>query len=118
MDVTLQRLLLGRNGRSQLLTGLRGVGKTVLLDEFSRIAGQLDYVHEHIEISEDGRLTLRLAAAMRRALIKIDTKKRVGEAVVRVLGLLKAFTLTLPEGTSLNIDVPAVNGLTDSGDLA
>lgn len=118
MDVTLQRLLLGRNGRSQLLTGLRGVGKTVLLDEFSRIAGQLDYVHEHIEISEDGRLTLRLAAAMRRALIKIDTKKRVGEAVVRVLGLLKAFTLTLPEGTSLNIDVPAVHGLTDSGDLA
>jgi hypothetical protein len=118
MDVTLQRLLLGRNGRSQLLTGLRGVGKTVLLDEFSRIAGQLDYVHEHIEISEDGKLTLRLAAAMRKALIKIDTKKRVGEAVVRVLGLLKAFTLTLPDGTSLNIDVPAVHGLTDSGDLA
>ena len=118
MDVTLQRLLLGRHGRSQLLTGLRGVGKTVLLDEFSRMAGQLGYIHEHIEISEDGKLPLRLAAAMRRALIKIDTKKRVGEAVVRALGLLKAFTLTLPDGTSLNIDVPVVRGLTDSGDLA
>lgn len=67
MDVTLQRLLLGRNGRSQLLTGLR-VGKTVLLDEFSRIADQLGYIHEHIEISEDGKLPLRLAAAIRRAL--------------------------------------------------
>jgi hypothetical protein len=118
MDVTLQRLLLGRSGRSQLLTGLRGVGKTVLLDEFSRLAGRHNYVHEHIEISEDGKLTLRLAAAMRRALMKIETKKRVGDAVVRVLGLLKAFTLTLPDGTSLNIDVPAVHGLTDTGDLA
>jgi hypothetical protein len=118
MDVTLQRLLLGRDGRSQLLTGLRGVGKTVLLGEFSRLAGRLDYVHEHIEISEDGKLPLRLAGAMRKAIVKIDTKKRVGEAVVRVLGLLKAFSLTLPDGTALNIDVPAVHGLTDSGDLA
>ena len=31
MDVALQRLLLGRDGRSEMLTGLRGVGKTVLL---------------------------------------------------------------------------------------
>lgn len=118
MDVTLQRLLQGRNGRSQLLTGLRGVGKTVLLNEYSAISGKLGYIHEHIEISEDGKLPLRLAAALRRALIKLDTKKRVGEGVVRLLGLLKAFTLTLPDGTSLNISVPAVHGLTDSGDLA
>ena len=118
MDVTLQRLLLGRNGRSQLLTGLRGVGKTVLLDEFSRKANQLGYLHEHIEVSEDGKLPLRLAAALRRILLKLDTRKRVGEAAVRALGMIKAFSLALPDGTSLNIDVPAVGGLTDSGDLA
>ena len=35
MDVALQRLLLGRDGRSEMLTGLRGVGKTVLLNEFN-----------------------------------------------------------------------------------
>jgi hypothetical protein len=118
MEVTLQRLLSGRSGRSQLLTGLRGVGKTVLLEEFSRTASRLGYIHEHVEISEDGKLPLRLAAAMRRVLIKLDRKKRVGEAVVRALGSLKAFTLTLPDGVSLNIDVPVVHGLTDSGDLA
>ena len=40
MDVTLQRLLIGRDGRSQMLTGLRGVGKTVLLNTFRSMALQ------------------------------------------------------------------------------
>lgn len=118
MDVTIQRLLLGKNGRSQLLIGLRGVGKTVLLNEFSGYADRLGYLHEHIEISEDGKLPLRLAAALRRALLKLSAKKRVGNAAIRALGVVKAFTLTLPDGTSLNIDAPTVHGRTDSGDLA
>lgn len=37
MDVALQRLRRGRDGRSQLLTGLRGVGKTVMLNEFEQL---------------------------------------------------------------------------------
>lgn len=56
MDVAAQRLLLGRNARGQLLTGLRGVGKTVLLNEFERIADKHGYFHAHIEVTEDGRL--------------------------------------------------------------
>jgi hypothetical protein len=118
IDVALQRLLLGRNGRSQLLTGLRGVGKTVLLNEFSMVAGRRGYIHEHIEISEDGKLPLRLAAALRKALLKLDGKKRVQGVARQALGVLKAFTLTLPDGSSLNIDVDAVRGAADSGDLA
>ena len=50
MDVALQRLLLGRDGRSQMLTGLRGVGKTVLLNEFEQLADARGYFHEHIEV--------------------------------------------------------------------
>jgi hypothetical protein len=118
MDVALQRLLLGRNGRSQLLTGLRGVGKTVLLNEFSLLAGRRGYIHEHIEVSEDGKLPLRLAVALRKALLKLDGKKRLKEVALQALGVLKAFTLTLPDGSSLNIDVDAVCGAADSGDLA
>jgi hypothetical protein len=118
MDVTLQRLLIGRSGRSQLLTGLRGVGKTVLLNEFSMLAAKRGYVHEHIEISEDGKLPLRLAAALRKALLKLDGKKRLRGVARQALGVLKAFTLTLPDGASLNIDVDAISGAADSGDLA
>jgi hypothetical protein len=118
MDVTLQRLLLGSNGRSQLLTGLRGVGKTVLLNEFEDLAEARGYFHEHIEISEDGNLASPLASALRRVLLAMDAKRRIGEMARRALGVLKAFTLRIPDGPELSIDVDVVFGPADSGDLA
>jgi hypothetical protein len=90
MDVSLQRLLLGRDGRSQMLTGLRGVGKTVLLNEIEQIADSHGYFHEHIEISESGDLATRLAAAIRRVLLSMDARRRIGDRVLRSLGILKA----------------------------
>ena len=50
MDVALQRRLRGRDGRSLMLTGLRGVGKTVMLNEFELLADGRGYFHEHIEV--------------------------------------------------------------------
>jgi len=118
MDVALQRLLLGRDGRSQMLTGLRGVGKTVLLNEFELIAGARGYFHEHVEVAEDGVLAPALVAAFRRVLMTMDAKRRIGERVRRALGILKAFSLRLPDGFEINLDVDAVPGPADSGDLA
>jgi hypothetical protein len=118
MDVALQRMLRGSNGRSQMLTGLRGVGKTVLLNEFEDLAGGRGFFHEHIEVSEDGSLAPLLASALRRVLLAMDAKKRIGEAVRRALGVLKAFSLRIPNGPELSIDVDAVAGPADSGDLA
>jgi hypothetical protein len=117
-DVALQRLLAGRDGRGQLLTGLRGVGKTVLLNEFERTAEYHGYFHAHIEVAEDGRLPGRIAAGLRAVLLQMDARRRVGERARRALGVLKAFTLTLPEGSTLRIDVDAVIGPADTGDLA
>jgi hypothetical protein len=118
MDIALQRLMLGRDGRSQLLTGLRGVGKTVLLNEFEQIADGRGWTHEHIEVTEDGNLAPRLAAALRRVLLMMDARQRIGERVRRALGVLKAFTLRLPGGPELSIDVEAIYGPADSGDLS
>lgn len=118
MDVALQRLLLGRDGRSQMLTGLRGVGKTVMLNEFEQIAEGRGYFHEHIEVGEDGDLAPRLASAFRRVLLSMDARRRIGERVRRALGVLKAFSVRLPDGPELSIDVDAVYGPADSGDLA
>ncbi len=118
MDIALQRLLRGRDGRSEMLTGLRGVGKTVLLNEFEHLADARGYFHEHIEVSEDGDLPPRLAAAFRRVLLSMDAKRRIGERVHRALGILKAFSIKLPNGPELSIDVDAVHGPADSGDLA
>jgi hypothetical protein len=118
MDIALQRLRLGRDGRSEMLTGLRGVGKTVLLNEFELLADARGYFHEHLEVGEDGDLPPRLAAAFRRVLLSMDARRRIGARVVRALGVLKAFTIGLPGGPELSIDVDAVHGPADSGDLA
>ena len=118
MDIALQRLRIGRDGRSQMLTGLRGVGKTVLLNEFEQLADARGFFHEHIEVSEDGDLPTRLAAAFRRVLLSMDAKRRIGVRALRALGVLKAFSLRLPDGSELSIDVDAVHGPADSGDLA
>jgi hypothetical protein len=48
----------------------------------------------------------------------MDAKRRIGERVHRALGVLKAFNIRLPDGLELNIDVDAVHGPADSGDLA
>jgi len=118
MDVALQRLRQGRDGRSQMLTGLRGVGKTVMLNEFEHLADARGFFHEHVEVGEDGELTPRLASAFRRVLLAMDAKRRIGDRVLRALGVLKAFSIRLPGGPELNIDVDAVYGPADSGDLA
>ena len=118
MDVALQRLRLGRDGRSQMLTGLRGVGKTVMLNEFEQLADARGFFHEHVEVGEDGDLAPRLAAAFRRVLLSMEAKRRIGERVRRALGVLKAFSIRLPGGPELSIDIDAVYGPADSGDLA
>lgn len=118
MDIALQRLLLGRDGRSQMLTGLRGVGKTVLLNEFELLAEGRGYFHEHIEVNEEGDLPFRLASAFRRVLLAMEARRRIGERIRRALGVLKAFSLRIPGGIELSIDVDPVPGPADSGDLA
>ncbi len=118
MDVALQRLLLGRDGRSQMLTGLRGVGKTVLLNEYELIAEGRGFFHEHVEINEDGALAVRLASAFRRVLLAMDARRRIGERIRRALGVLKAFSVRIPGGVELGLDVEPVYGPADSGDLA
>ena len=57
-------------------------------------------------------------AALRRVLLAMDAKKRIGAAARRALGVLKAFSLKIPNGPELTIDVEAVFGPADSGDLA
>ena len=52
-DIAVQRLSIGRPAKSQMLTGLRGVGKTVLLREFGQIARGHGWVTEHIEATDD-----------------------------------------------------------------
>jgi hypothetical protein len=114
--VTARRALAGRPGRSLVAVGLRGVGKTVLLNRFCQIAEQEGFSVGFIEAGEHGDLRVALAARLRRILLRLE--RSGADHVLRALRVLKTFTAQLPDGTRLSLDVDALRGYADSGDLA
>lgn len=115
--VALRRTKSGRPGKSIMPIGLRGVGKTVLLNRFHEMAQEYEFAAAFIEAPETGDFKSILAARLRTILLELD-KGPVSRAVKRALGVLKSFTYTLPDGTSITLNVDAVEGTADSGVLA
>jgi AAA ATPase domain len=110
---------LGAGGTQKhlILTGLRGVGKTVLLNEFEANCDAAGWPGEARELAEGSSIAHAVAKAARKALLEMSATKRAGDAVRRGLGALRAFTLTLGDIT-FRFDVDALEGVADSGDLA
>lgn len=107
----------GRPGKSIMPIGLRWVGKTVLLNRFTEIAGDEGLQVGLIEAPETGDLRVLLAGHLRRALLQMDRSNST-KAVLRALSVLKSFSLQLPDGSRLALDVDAIVGEADSGVLA
>lgn len=97
--------------------GLRGVGKTVLLNRFAEVAQQEGYKVAFIEAPEAGNFPALLAARLRRILLEL-AHGPVSTAVNAALRVLKSFTLTLPDGTSIRVDPEPFQGRADSGILS
>jgi hypothetical protein len=123
-DVVLERVARGRPERSLVLTGLRGVGKTVLLGELRSMAVRRGWGAGKIEGRPDAELRRPLAAALHRAVRDLAVRHRAPDRVEAVLGVLKAFALrSNPDNAKLRdrwqpgIDVPAAVGRADSGDI-
>lgn len=116
-DITVQRALDRRPGKSVMPIGLRGVGKTVLLNKFQGLAEVRKMAVGFIEAPETGDFRQLLAQRLRTILLDLD-RSRVSQAVTRALGVLKAFSLQLPDGSSIAIDIDAFAGRADSGILA
>lgn len=113
----LRRAQSGRPGKSVMPIGLRGVGKTVLLNRFAEIARQEGLAVGFIEAPESGDFRALLATRMRKILLELDARG-ISAKVLRAMRVLKTFTMQLPDGTRLAIDVDALAGQADSGDLA
>lgn len=116
-DEMLSQLEAGGTQRHLVLTGLRGVGKTVLLNEFEARCEAAGWPGETRELAQDSRIGHVVARVARKALMEMSVAKRAGDAVRRGLGALRAFTLTLGDIT-FRFDVEALAGVADSGDLA
>lgn len=100
-----------------MMIGLRGVGKTVLLNRYERIAEQEGMKVAYLEATETGDFSRMLATRLRKVLLGLS-RGRVRRVVNRAMGVLKSFTLQLPDGTSIGLGVEAIPGEADSGDLS
>lgn len=118
--VAVQRTMQGRPGQSLMPIGLRGVGKTVLLNRFIEEARALGAHAVLIEAPEDGNLRQLLAREARRVLLQLDRAGALSQAVKRALRVFKSFSITVgPDGSlSAGVDVDAEIGAADSGNLA
>ncbi len=114
---TVRRAVAGRPGKSLMAVGLRGVGKTVLLNRFGEIAEQEGLAVGFIEAPESGDFGPLLASRLRKILLGYDTRKKTSK-VLKALRVLKTFSLQLPDGSSVSLDVDALVGSADSGNLS
>lgn len=87
----LQRIRIGRPEKSQLLLGLRGVGKTVLLNRVGELAEEIGYVAVILEAPEGQRLAEYLAPALKGVIIRLSKVKRAKDYATRAMGALRGF---------------------------
>lgn len=118
--VLLARTLARRPEKSMLMTGLRGVGKTVLLNELQRLAEGAGYRTILVETHESKPLGALLAPHLRKLLFELDRLAGAGDKARRALGVLKSFVgalkVTVAE-IELGLDIDPERGTADSGDL-
>lgn len=119
------RILLGRvkakrPEKSILLTGLRGVGKTVLLNEMEKMASIAGYCSISIEANEDAPLPLVLAPHLRQLLFTLNRMAGASDKVRRGLAVLKSFIgaikISIGE-VDFGLDITPEHGTADSGNL-
>jgi len=118
--VLLGRIRQSRPEKSILMTGLRGVGKTVLLNEMERMAIGDGYRTILIEAHEDKPLALLLIPQLRRILFDLDRIAGAGNKVRRGIAVLKSFIggvrMTVGD-VEFGIDIDPERGAADSGDM-
>lgn len=119
------RILLGRvqakrPEKSILLTGLRGVGKTVLLNEIDRLAVKTGYRTVVVEAHEDKSLAALLVPPLRKLLFELDRVAGAGDKAKRGLAVLKGFMNGVKVSLGdieVGLDIDPEKGAADSGDL-
>jgi hypothetical protein len=119
--VVLERIQRGRPERSMILTGLRGVGKTVLLNALRSTAVRSRWGTGKYEARPEQGMRRPMAAALHVAVRELGHPQ--GSEVDHVLGVIKAFAqkdqpdAKLRDRWNPGIDAPAVSGRADSGDI-
>jgi hypothetical protein len=118
--IAIERLRAGRHAKSFIAVGLRGVGKTVLLNRIGSQATEAGYRVCMIEAYEQRGLPELIVPHLRRTLLELDRMGALAEQVKRALRVLKSFLPSLKlryADAELSLDIDPEPGAADSGDL-
>jgi hypothetical protein len=112
-----ERLDAGSYERSLIYTGLRGVGKTVLLMEFDVLASEAGWATTDVqEVGSNADFRTTFAGMANRLLMNMSRRHRAKQRIERALAVVKSFSIGLPGAVSIKLDVDAAAGIADSGD--
>ena len=118
--IALDRIREGRAARSFILYGLRGVGKTVLLNRIRLDAEARGFASATIEAPEERSLPAVLIPALRAALLKLSRGEALRAALAGAMGALASFASKMKvkyQDIEVGIDFKPQTGIADSGDL-
>jgi hypothetical protein len=118
--IALDRIRAGRAARSLILHGLRGVGKTVLLNRIENDAEARSFASVKVEAPEERSLPALLIPVLRVALLRLDRGKRVRTNLAKAGRALAGFAKALKvkyKDIEVSTDFEPERGLADSGDL-
>ena len=118
--VALERTRIGRPSKSVMMVGLRGVGKTVLLDRIREDAEVNGIQSLRIEAPEGRSLPASLAPQLRLALLKLSNREAAKQMAQRALRGLAGFAAALKvkfQDIEVGLDFDPEPGLADTGDL-
>lgn len=117
-QVTLERAMGGKHAKSFMLIGLRGVGKTVLLNKIHQIAEERHMRALMIEAHEEKTLPELLFPPLRKTLLTLDRLGKASENVKRALRTLKSFAKTVKiKYGDAELSIDPEQGSADSGDI-
>lgn len=119
-DIALDRIRNRKPARSVILYGLRGVGKTVLLNKIGLDAEAKGMFIARIEAPEERSLPSILVPAIRSTILKINRGEQIKEGLTKTLKILGGFASALKvkyEDIEVGLDLGREPGVADSGDL-
>lgn len=115
--IALARARQGR-GKSLLLLGLRGVGKTVLLNRLAEIARQEGNLAVVLEAPEGKDLAALLVPHLRQALLSLSASARARDLASRAAGVLRSFAATFKVKVGdIEFSAKPEGGIADSGSI-
>lgn len=119
-ETALARTKRGKHAKSLLILGLRGVGKTVLLNQIKERAVRQGYLAEMQEAHDGAELKQLLIPVLRRLLLRLDRLQHTVETVKKGLRVLRSFigNITIAaNGAEVTLGIDPETGYADSGNL-